>query len=97
MHEGEMSPYVTGALLAGIGAGLFFVIRSQRGREHWTPAARMAIGAMGGSLVLLGIRAPGRIGRLAATTGAGIVVRSAMDRPIRSLADVVQPQKLFAL
>ncbi len=70
-------------------------IENFREKEHWSPTMRFAVGALGGGLMVYGMRASGRMSRVAVTTGAGLLARSVTDTPIQDWADILKPQSLL--
>jgi uncharacterized membrane protein len=96
-----MRAYLMGGFVAGAGAALIWRMTRRRRREetlppeHWSTTARLAAGAIGGGLILYGTRAPGKMGRLAATAGTGLLVRCITDQPVHKLSDVIQPRALL--
>ena len=49
-------------------------------QRHWSPAARIAAGGIGGTLLLLGLRRRGRLGIAASAFGTGLMARSIANR-----------------
>lgn len=98
MRDDErLNPYLLGALAIGTGVGLFVLLRSQKDDAHWSPAARLVAGAIGGGLLIYGRNATGKTAKLAEATGIGMLTRSLLDQPVRSLRDVIKPTQLMAL
>jgi len=100
-----------GGIAVGIGAALllrsrhtsdgvdtrrgFVTVEGADGNGHWSPGTRLAVGALGGGLMFYGLRAPGTIARMAATAGAGMLMRCAMDNPIQDWSELLKPQTLM--
>ena len=57
-------------------------------QDNWTPAARLAAGTAGGTLLLLGLARLGKLGAAATAIGAGLLTRSVANQPLRRLAAV---------
>lgn len=55
-------------------------------QEHWSPAARLLVGAAGGGLALYGAARRGRLGAALGSIGLGMLVRGLTDVPIPRLA-----------
>lgn len=54
-------------------------------QRRWSPAARVAAGGVGGTLLLLGLTRRGRLGMAAGALGTGLMARSIAKRSARSL------------
>ena len=52
---------------------------------RWSPAARVAAGGVGGTLLLLGLKRRGRLGMAASALGTGLMARSIANRSPRRL------------
>jgi hypothetical protein len=103
------STLLIGGIAAGVGAALLLnsrrkpdTVETRRGYVrvegpdgHWSPTTRLAVGALGGGLMLYGMRAPGTIARMAATAGAGMVMRCVMDKPIQDWTELLKPHTLM--
>ena len=100
------------ALLIGglaVGAAVAMTYRSKTKQsepmpepEHlsdadWSLAKRIAMGAAGGGLMLYGMRAKGKLARMASPAGAGMLARSVRDEPIHEIRDVINPRALLMI
>lgn len=65
--------------------------------EGWTPAARFTAAAVGGGLLVYGLRSKNAIGRIAATAGAGLIARSISNNPVKNWMELVKPQSALGL
>lgn len=101
-----MRPLWIGGVAAGIGVALMLRNRSthqasshasrnwetvKNFENHWPLSTRVAVGLIGGGLMVYGMRAPGRMGRMATTTGVGLLTRSVNDVPIHDWTEVLKP------
>ena len=62
--------------------------RSEFMQSNWSPTARLIAGAVGGGLVLYGLRARGPIAKASATVGAGLLTRGIANKEITSWTDI---------
>jgi len=62
--------------------------RSEFMQANWSPAARLLASAVGGGLVLYGVRASGPIAKATATVGAGLIARGVSNKPAASWTDL---------
>jgi uncharacterized membrane protein len=108
-----MRSFLLGGAALGVGAAVAWKLTSRKQhsdshdsrnlqtienfREHWSPTMRFAVGAVGGGLMVYGMRASGKMSRVAVTTGAGLLARSVTDKPIHDWADVLKPQSLLGI
>jgi CBS domain-containing protein len=83
--------------------GVVSDISSKRGRrkhasgDRWSATTRMAIAAVGGGLLVYGLRSTGRTRKIAATAGAALVARGLTGRPFEGLGDLMKPGRAFGL
>ena len=54
-------------------------------QRRWSPAARIAAGAVGGTLLLVGLKRRGRLGIASTALGTGLMARSIANRSARQL------------
>ena len=54
-------------------------------QRRWSPAARIAAGGVGGTLLILGLKRRGRLGMAATAIGTGLMARSIANRSARGL------------
>ncbi len=54
-------------------------------QRHWSPAARIAAGGVGGTLLLLGLKRRDRLGIAASAIGTGLMARSLANRTARPM------------
>lgn len=101
-----MRPLLIGGIVVGIGAALILRSRSKAAKtshdvrnkatvanfeDHWSSATRLAVGLIGGGLMVYGMRAEGRVAKIASTAGLTLVTRSVTDNPIHDWAEVMKP------
>jgi uncharacterized membrane protein len=55
-------------------------------QDHWSPAARLLVGAAGGGLALYGATRRDRLGAALGSLGLGLLVRGLTDQPVRRIA-----------
>lgn len=58
--------------------------RSEFMQSNWSPAARLMAGAVGGGMVLYGMRSKGRVAKAAAAVGAGLLTRGVSNKEVSS-------------
>lgn len=105
MIDGE-NHYVRAGLLFAAGAALVLLMpkreredaaRRVHQAEHWEPSARITTAAVGAALMLYGMKTTGKVAKLAATSGAGLLMRSIADEPIDSWRDVLPANSFHSL
>jgi len=89
------------AICAGGALLVWKQARSDRARarhraEHWPAVKRVAVGAIGGGLLLYSLRTEGKMARIAASAGSAMLVSCVNDTPIRSWKEIVKPRVLLA-
>ena len=57
-------------------------------QANWSPAARVVASALGGGLVIYGLRARGPLAKATATVGAGLLARGVSNKEVASWTDL---------
>jgi CBS domain-containing protein len=70
--------------------------RSELMQSNWSPATRFMAGAVGGSMMLYGMRAQGPVAKASAALGAGLLTRGIANKEISSLVGAVRTPRAFA-
>lgn len=63
----------------------------------WTPAARFTAAAIGGGLLIYGLRSHHAVARIAATAGAGLIARSISNNPVKNWMELLKPQSAMGI
>jgi CBS domain-containing protein/osmotically-inducible protein OsmY len=65
-------------------------------QSNWSPATRFLAGAVGGGLMIYGIRARGPVAKATATVAAGLLTRAIANKEVGSWTDVLRTRRTLA-
>jgi len=71
--------------------------RSEFMQANWSPTARLVASALGGGLVIYGLRASGPLAKATATVGAGLLARGVSNKEVGSWADLGAARRALGL
>ena len=71
--------------------------RSEFMQANWSPAARLVATALGGGLVIYGLRARGPLAKATATVGAGLLARGVSNKEVGSWTDLGGARRALGL